>query len=73
MRVVRVMPTWAADSWVESWRDGAPDAGRALVAVVDRLLHRRPVQGDERELRRDEEGGAHGEGDAGEQRAATRS
>ena len=61
-----MIPTWAADSWVESWRSDLEDGGRTLVALVDRLLDGRPVQGDEGELRGDEERGARREGDGGE-------
>ena len=44
-----------------------PQHGRGpQVAVVDRLLHRGAVQGDQRELRGDEEGSAGGERDCGE-------
>jgi hypothetical protein len=41
---------------------GPQDRGRALVPVVDGLLHGGPVERDERELRRDEQSSARGEG-----------
>ena len=58
-RVVKVIPTWAADSWVADWRNerSTPEPARP----VDGLLDRGPVQGHERELHRHEDRCSHGE------------
>ena len=71
--VVSVMPSWHAESWVDSLRWEASTDLRARLPRVDRALHGRSVEGDERELGRDEQRGAHGEHDAEAAAAAIRS
>ena len=66
-RVVSVMPSWHAESWVESRRcevstDRAPGSPASTARCTGGS-----VEGDERELGRDEQGRAHGEDDAEEQ------
>ena len=59
------MPTWAAESWVDRRRSDAEHDLRPAVPGVDGLLDGGTVQGDQRELRGHEEGGAGSQSDAG--------
>ena len=54
-RLVTVMPTWAPESCVDSERSAAQHADGPGVTLGGELLDAGPVDGDERELRRDED------------------
>src|ERR1035437_8025590 len=60
--VVKVMPTWDADSCVESW---PKEARTGLAAASPASLNRRLVKGYERELSDDEDSCPEGQRDAG--------
>ena len=54
-RLVMVMPTWAPESWVDSERSARSTPGRRSVAVRGGPLDLGAVDGDEGELRGDED------------------
>ena len=62
-----VMPTWAAGQLGGELLEGLEDDPGVAVPAVDRLLDGRPVEGDEGELRSDEDGGAASQEDRCEQ------